>query len=82
MQAQHNVTVVYDTATGQPKMVVVDAQNLSDPAWNPPGHAHIKIDPATYNAMKAEDLHAHINAAVSLAKTQIASLPADDSAQA
>ena len=49
--AQKNVTIVYNTATGQPDMVILDANNLSDPSWNPPGTKQISVPVATYNAM-------------------------------
>lgn len=49
--AQKNVTLVYNVATGQPDMVIIDANNLSDPAWNPPGTKQVNIPLAVYNQM-------------------------------
>ena len=49
--AQKNVTLVYNTTTGQPDMVIIDANNLADPSWNPPGTKQIIIPLATYNTM-------------------------------
>lgn len=55
-----NVIVVYHIETGEPRMVVVDAADPNDSAWNPPGHAHIYIPHKDYHAMKHEDLMAHV----------------------
>ena len=74
MTAKKNVTVVYHIESKQPRMVVIDAEDLSDPAWNPEGHAHIKIDPDHYNTMKHEDLHAHIHQKVSEAMATLDNL--------
>ena len=42
--ANKNVTIVYHKASNQPRMVIVDAENLNDPAWKPEGHEHINVD--------------------------------------
>lgn len=33
VEAKENATVVFDVATGEPRMVVVDASDLDDPAF-------------------------------------------------
>jgi hypothetical protein len=69
--AKNNVTVVYHVESEQPRMVVIDAENLSDPAWHPEGHAHIPIHPDVYNKMTHEDLHIHIHTMVAQAMATI-----------
>ncbi len=49
--AKQNVTLVYNTITGQADMVIVDANNLNDPAWNPPNTRQINIPLAAYNSI-------------------------------
>ncbi len=71
MLAQKNVTVVYNTTTGQPVMVVVDANNLTDPSWNPQGHAQISVDIKTYNAATPLTWQAHLASIVNTAMASI-----------
>ena len=49
--AQKNVTLIYNTSTGQPDSVVIDANNLDDPSFTQPGTRQINIPVATYNAI-------------------------------
>lgn len=56
IMAQNNVTIVYSTITGQPLMLVIDAVNLTDQAFNPPNSIQVAVLPAVYNAMTAPDL--------------------------
>lgn len=49
---RENVIVVYHTDSAEPRMIVVDAQNPSDPAWNPAGHKQLHIDPVIYRSFE------------------------------
>ena len=66
-EAQKNVTVIYDEVTLQPTMIVVDAHNLDDPAWNPAGHAQLPIDVDTYNSMDHAEFRDHIESEIQAA---------------
>ena len=49
--AQKNVTIIYNTQTGQPDSVVIDANNLNDPSFNQPGTRQVSIPVKAYNAI-------------------------------
>jgi hypothetical protein len=42
---------VYNTTTKEVLMVVTDAANPNDAAWNPSGSSRITIDRTTYNLL-------------------------------
>ena len=49
MTAINNAFCVVDIATGQQLMHVVDANDPTDPAWNPPGSVQIDIPVEVFN---------------------------------
>jgi hypothetical protein len=54
--ATKNATVVYSTITGKPLMLIIDANELNDAAFNPPNSIQVRIPPTTYNAMTTSTL--------------------------
>jgi hypothetical protein len=60
MIARKNVTLVYHKESGEPRMLVIDAHDLTDPSWNPEGHAHINIPIENYNKHDHETVSQHI----------------------
>lgn len=57
-KATDDVAVVFDDATGEPRMIIVNSDNLDDPSFNPPGHTQIKISKEIYNeGLKKADVH-------------------------
>lgn len=58
MAAKNNVTVVYHVETGEPRMIIVDAENLADPSWHPGetgSHAHLDVDIDIYNKFERHE---------------------------
>lgn len=49
-KATGDVAIVFDDATGEPRMIIVNSSNLDDPSFNPPGHTQVKISKDIYNS--------------------------------
>lgn len=59
--ATKNVTVVYSMTTGKPLMVVTDAENLRDPAWNPPNSAQLSVPIEIYNTLNTANFQNYVD---------------------
>lgn len=53
--AASTVTAIYDTVQQKVVMIVVDAANLKDPAYNPPNCVQVPFDAVTYNSFTDSD---------------------------
>lgn len=59
--------VILEDTTGEPRIIVIDADNLDDPAWNPEGHTQIEISDELYKSGKGLEHHAKL---ISYAKAE------------
>jgi hypothetical protein len=78
--AAHDVRVALDLATRQPRMIVVDAADPSDPAFRPEGCAVVSVPCEIYN-QGLHDAHDPHALAVAYARRKLESqLPGPDGA--
>jgi hypothetical protein len=56
-QKRKGHALVLDEETGEPRILVIDAEDLDDPAWQPEGHVKVEIPDALHKSHRGVEHH-------------------------